>query len=116
MRSGPLRHRITFDAPLLSQGQDGEELVTWTNDSNGSVTVWGTVEPLHGREQLIQAQQLAPQDTRITVRWSTNVDRITPKWRARRGLDLYDIKSVAHIDLRHRMLEIMCQSGVNSGG
>lgn len=111
MQAGRLRHRIIVDEPVTSQADNGEEIVTWRKAD----TVWGAISPLHGRE-LLQASAIAADlDTRITIRWSPRTDQINPKWRLRHGALIYNIKSVAHIDLRQRQIELLVNSGRNQG-
>lgn len=111
MNAGKLRHRIVLDQPINTQIASGEEIVTWQVYG----VVWAMVEPLRGREQFQANQVLAEMDTRITIRWSPNVDAIRATWRARfQGL-IYDFKSITHVNLAHREIEIMAASGVNNG-
>lgn len=111
MQAGRLKHRVYFDEPVTSQSTSGEEIVTWTE----SMHLFASVEPMRGRERLVAGQINADIDTRIRIRWSTDADRINAKWRARLGSVVYNIKSVAHIELAQREIEIMAASGLNSG-
>lgn len=115
MRAGSLRHRVTIDGPVLSQGDTGEEVVAWTTDATGSLTVWADVSPLSGKEQLQASQVLANVTTRIRIRWSPTNDQITPKWRVRHAQDIYNIVFVNHVNLAQREIELMCESGRNNG-
>lgn len=111
MRAGALRRRLIVDEPVTSQADNGEEIVTWRT----AEIVWGSIEPLHGRE-LLQSNAIgADLDTRIHIRWSPRVDLINAKWRLRHDSTIYNIKSIAHIDLRKREIEMLVNSGRNQG-
>jgi len=111
MRSGSLRHRIAVDEPIATRTAGGAESITWECVGNA----WASIEPIRGREALIGEQVLADMDTRIKVRWSKSLDRMTEKWRLRHEGRIYNIKQVAHIALRRREIEIMASSGLNNG-
>lgn len=111
MRAGRLRHRVVVEEPVTTQNETGEEEVVFTAIGRE----WASVQPLRGREQL-QAQQIdATLDTKIGMRWSPTVDRITPKWRLSHLGVVYNVVSVAHIDMARREVELMCSSGLNRG-
>jgi SPP1 family predicted phage head-tail adaptor len=114
MQAGKLRHLVTFDSPSQTSQDDttGEEIIDW---GSGYATVYAAVEPLTGRE-FVQANAVeADIDTRITVRWEPWLDTVNPKWRIRFRDVIYNIQSVANVDMRDRELQFMCKSGVNSG-
>lgn len=111
MRAGLLRHRILVDEAVTAQDDTGDPVVSWTTRA----TVWGSIEPLRGRETLQAAQVLADMDTRIIIRWSPAVADITPRWRLRHQLDIYNVVSVANIGMRNVEMEIMARSGLSSG-
>lgn len=115
MRAGSLRHRVIFDEPVITQAASGAPLTGWTTRGAGSLELSATVLPLRGREQFLGGQILAVADTRITVRWSPDADRITARWRAHFAGITYDIKSVVHVETAHRVIELLCQSGVTNG-
>lgn len=111
MRAGKLRHRVTIERFAPSRDDAGSEVPVWESYA----TVWGSVEPLEGREGSATTQILADLDTVVTIRWSPQVDSVTPKWRVRHGGVTYDIVSVAHQKLGQREVVLACRSGVNSG-
>ena len=64
MQAGKLRHRVQIQAPTDVRDDHGGNTRTWTTIA----TVWGSVEPLSGRE-LFEAQQVhARAAVRIRVR------------------------------------------------
>lgn len=111
MRAGRLRHRLLIDEPQVSQDYSGDEIVTWTPYAE----VYADIQPVTGREAFRADQILAEMDTRITVRWSSHIDRVTAKWRLRFKNEIYNIVSVAHKGMRNREVEFLCKSGLNDG-
>lgn len=111
MQAGKLRSRISVDRPMTSQNETGEEIIDWHHVGDYSADI----EPLSGREALLQNVNLAIEDTRIHVRWTPGLDQMTEKWRLRRRDKFYDIKNIAHIHLRQRTIEILAKSGSNEG-
>lgn len=112
MRAGELRHRIQIDRPESMQNDTGEEVTEYVP----AATVWGSIEPLRGRERALAGTDItATMDTRIKVRWSPFIDGINAEWRLRHQDIIYNIESIAHIEMRHREIEIMAYSGINKG-
>ena len=69
MRAGALRHRVTLKTKSVSRDTFGEEDVTWTT----TATVWGSVEPLRGREYMEAKQGQADVSHRVIVRYRASV-------------------------------------------
>lgn len=111
MRAGAINRRIYIDEPVTTQDATGDEVVTWTEFAQ----VWAAIEPIRGREALVNSASLAMMDTRITVRWSPEVDEVNPEWRLRYKETIYDIVSLAHIRTGKRTIEMLCKSGANNG-
>lgn len=111
MNAGKLRHRITVDEPMTTIEPNGEEIVTFETVD----TVWGSIEPLTGRELLQENAIMGAMDTRFRLRWSPKIDAINAKWRLTHRGVLYNIKSIAHLQIGRREVEIMAQSGLNAG-
>jgi SPP1 family predicted phage head-tail adaptor len=111
MRAGQLRDRVLVDEPYTAQNSVGEITTTWRTRG----AVWAAVMPLSGREILLAQQLTALVDTRIRMRWSPKVDGITPQWRLRMGLTVYNILSVLPQGKAHEEIECMCRSGANEG-
>ena len=65
MRAGFLRHRLALKTKTVSRDTFGEEDVTWTT----SATVWGSVEPLRGREYMEARQGQADVSHRVVIRY-----------------------------------------------
>lgn len=113
MRAGPLRQRIALDEPVTSRNETGEELVTFTE----RVVVPGRIEPLHGNERLQANAITGMMDVRIRIRWLPMMDDMTTKWRLRhveKGT-IYNIASIANVEMRDREVEVMASTGLNEG-
>lgn len=106
-----MRHRLQLDEPVISRNDTGEEIVSWVTRA----TVFSSIEPVRGREFFGANQILGEIDTRIRIRWSPNVDQVNPKWRARHQTTIYNLQSVAHINLGQREIELMAKTGTNDG-
>lgn len=112
MRAGNLRHRITIERPAPSRDESGSESTVW----EPYATVWGSIEPMTGREGDGAVQILASLDTTITIRWSPRVDAVTAKWRVRHGGVTYDVGAPPiHVATRQREVRLLCKSGINNG-
>jgi SPP1 family predicted phage head-tail adaptor len=112
MRAGTLRDRIVLEESVPMQDSTGDTIPTWVPRT----IVWASIEPLTGREAvLLAAQGASEMNTRICIRWTPTLNAVTPTWRVRFGTILYNIKSIINKDNANRELEMMCQSGVNTG-
>ena len=81
-----------------------------------SARFWAHIHPLSGIEALRANVNLAEIDTRITLRWSSELDAMTSDWRIRHKTTIYDISSPPiHKDLDRREIEVLARSGVTSG-
>lgn len=105
MRAGKLRHRLDIQRALETQGDTGEVTVIWSDFA----TVWGSVEPLRGREFFAAREQQARVTTRIRIRYTAGV---TPKMRVLFGDRIYLIDAVIDPEERHAELQLMCQEWV----
>lgn len=111
MNAGKLNRRIAVDEPVITQGDSGEQVTTWEEFAE----VWGAIEPVRGREALVNSVNLSQMDTKIRLRWTPQLDVMTTEWRLRyKGL-LYDIVSIVHVMTGKRELEVLCKSGANQG-
>ena len=112
MRAGRLRHRITLQQPTRTQNSMGEPVVSWSDVA----TVWAAVEPIKGSERLAADQLQAELDTRIVIRWSSDVSAISAAWRCVFGSVIYNIAAPpVNRGQLNKDIELMCKSGVNDG-
>ena len=100
MAAGKLRHRIVISQPAEVSDGAGGVTTTWST----LATVWGSVEPLRGREFLDAAGAQAEVSTRIKIRYRADV---TAKMRVVWGTHTYEVIAPA-FDERRTMSELMC--------
>jgi len=79
LRAGKLRRRLVIQQATETQGATGEMAVTWGTFA----TVYGSVEPLRGREYFAAKEQRAEVTTRIRIRYRTGSRRKCRCWMAR---------------------------------
>jgi SPP1 family predicted phage head-tail adaptor len=104
MEAGKLRHRLIFQEKAATVNSLGEPL-TWTT----SFTVWGSVEPLSGREFFEAKQVQAQVSHRVRIRYRSGV---APSMRILYGTRAFDIQEVIDTEERHAELVLMCQERV----
>lgn len=105
IRAGRLRHRLTLQYKVETRTSTGDVAWTWTTDS----TVWGSIEPLTGREFVAASQTQNEVPVRIVMRYHAT---ITTAWRIVNDGLAYSILSIANSDLRDAMMELSCSQGV----
>lgn len=112
MRAGQYRHRVVIEEPVQSADATGAVSTAWLQRAQVSAAV----EPIGGREAIFGNQPLGEMDTRIRVRWTPMLARMTAAWRVRHGGRIYSIvRPPADKALGHREIELMCSTGVNAG-
>lgn len=112
MRAGKLRHRITFEAPGLTQDPaTGEELSGW-------VPVWekvpASVEPLSARDLIAAQAGQSEASGRMVIRYRAGV---LPTMRILHRGDVYNIQGqpMPDPDSGLEYLTILVAKGVNDG-
>lgn len=111
MRAGVLRHRILVESPIRSQNATGEEVIVWQVAGK----VWGSIEPMSGRERVTASQTLTPFDTRIVIRWSPWMAAMDRTWRLTHQGIVYNIYNIDEVNMARREIDIDATSGVNLG-
>jgi SPP1 family predicted phage head-tail adaptor len=110
MQAGRLRYRLRFEKPVRISDESGEVIVDqWVE----AFTVWGSVEPLTGREYLASAEFRPGVTTRIRVRWRDDLDT---SLRVLHAGTVYDIQAVLPVMGLHKEAQVMCGSGVVTDG
>lgn len=107
------RHLIAVEQSFPVQDASGDPVPSWIAIS----TVPASIEPMRGREFGSGAAILGEMDTRIKFRWAPAYKLLDAKWRIReidRGT-IYNIVSVAEVNLNQREFEVMAKSGINAG-
>lgn len=90
MRAGKLRHKMTIEAPPTTRNAYNEATGSWTTFA----TVWGSIEPLSGRELVAARELQSDVDFKITIRYLSGVAaKMRVSWNSR----TFDI---AHVESR----------------
>jgi len=108
MRSGPLRHRVTFQNRVTTKDAFGQLTESWSD----LFTVWASVEPISGRELLAAQQTLGEITHRIRTRYR---DGITAATRVLFNGRIFDIESSINDKEKNAYLEIMAKEGTTIG-
>ncbi len=103
MRAGQLRHKVTLQS-LGARVDDGYG--GGTIRVSDVAEVWAAIEPLTGEERLEVGQFDASISHRIRIRYYAG---IRPHWTIKYGTRVFDIKSVADKEERHREIELLCE-------
>lgn len=109
MQAGKLRQRLTIQRRIETQNSTGEVEQRYEDWQ----TVWGSIEPISGREYFSAQQIQSDITTRIRLRYQPG---ITPKMRIAHVIgagsptqfQYFDIESVLHINQRNREIVLMC--------
>ncbi len=100
-----MRHRLTLETPVETQGPDGSMTISWVPFA----TVWGSVEPLLGREWFDAQREQADVSHRVRMRFLAGV---THTMRVVWGSRVFEIESVLNAGERNRELVLMCRESV----
>jgi len=125
MKAGPLRHRVTIEALLVSiddwsssdtdhssnEVPTGAQIETWQDAFSQMLSA--EISPLSGRE-LIAAQAVQSKvSTRIRIRWRPG---IVPSMRVRHRATVYAIEAVVpDPESGREWLTLLCTDGINQG-
>lgn len=113
MRSGDLRHRVTFQRRSTVTDSFGAQSETWTDVA----TAWADISPLSGRELLAaQAVNVEISHT-VTIRYQAQFagPKAVAAMRIVYGDRIFNIHSSLDVDERHRELKLTCSEGLNNG-
>lgn len=99
--TGNFRHRLTIQQVGETRDSFGGVVSTWGTFA----TVWGSVEPLRGRELIAAQERQAKIDVRIRIRYLRGV---TAKMRVVFGTHTYEIVSVINPEMLNIELQLMC--------
>lgn len=102
LKTGAMRHRITFQRPLKTPDGYKGHTVKWQD----MVTVWASVNPLSGREYFYSHQIKAEVTHRVKIRYR---EGITEKMRIKHLDRVLAIESILDLQERHETLEILCR-------
>ncbi len=101
MNIGKMNKRITIQTATDAQDSFNSATETWAD----TVTLWGNINPLSGKEYNANAQTESETTHVITVRYKSG---ITTKNRIKYGSRYFDIENVININESNQWLEMMC--------
>jgi SPP1 family predicted phage head-tail adaptor len=107
MQAGQLRHRVTFKSKTVTKNTFGEEVITWATVA----AVWAAIDPLSGRELVLQQRTESILTHRIRIRRRTDLD---PTMRVHEGNHIYQIDSILDANKPGEMV-LMCTEVVANG-
>jgi len=102
-----LKRRITIEQPSLTPDGLGGYTRNWT----ALATVWGSIEPLSGGEQVFAGKLESHVTHQVTIRYRSDVRadmRLVYKAR------IFTIRAMINVDEAGRILEILAEEGVAS--
>ena len=102
MKIGPLKHRIVLQRKTVTEDTLKQQSESWVDFAY----VWGSIEPLTGREYFSARQENAEVTTRITIRFLKNV---TPDMRVVFGSRVFEVVSVINPKELNQSLVLMCR-------
>jgi SPP1 family predicted phage head-tail adaptor len=109
-QAGRYRYRLRFEEPVRIMDERGESIIDhWAE----VFTVWGSLEPLTGREYMASSEFRSGITTKARVRWRVDLDaslRIVCQ-----GV-VYNIEAILPTQGLHKEAQIMCGSGVITHG
>jgi len=105
MRAGQLRHRLTLKSRSVTPDSYGQDITAATTQA----TVWGSVEPLSGRELLLAQQVQADVTHRVRIRFH---DGVHPKWTVTHDSRDLHVLSVVDVEERGIEMELLCKEAV----
>jgi len=101
MQGGKLRHRLTLQAPVVTQASDGGQVVTWQDVEQ----VWAQIEPLSMREMVLAQQVQSRVTHKIRLRYQAT---LPPTYQlVSTSGRVFALASVRTIDERNRVTEVM---------
>lgn len=108
LNSGKLNKRVLIQRSIAGSppvNEFGEPVVVWEDID----TVWGSIEPLTGREYWAQQQVQSEITVRFRIRYR---DDILAGMRVVYNTAIYMIKSIIDPLEKHEELQLMCSEGV----
>ena len=102
MNAGKLRHRLELYSPSASQDAYGESDLTYSKYA----TVWGSVQPLKGREMLHARAINAESDVQVRIRYNSSIAvthkiKFDSRW--------LEVVFIANVDERNKEQLILCK-------
>lgn len=105
MQSGKLRHRLKLQSKTVTRDSYGAETIVWTEEA----IVWGSVEPISGREYFLAKQVQAETTHKIRIRYYSG---LRADWRILFGARIFEIDSIINFEERNKEMVLMCHEMV----
>lgn len=107
MRTGSLRHLVTIQSPVKTKSLTGAVGSQWELFRQ----VWANIETFKSIERQAANAAWPGADVKITMRYMAG---LLPTMRIVYDDVIYSILGINDIEMRHREMELTCQSGVKS--
>jgi SPP1 family predicted phage head-tail adaptor len=101
MQVGRLRKRLELQSPNKTQNAYGEEVSPFMTYA----TVWGSIEPLQGKEMERARQINALISHKVRIRYRSGV---SPRFRIKYGERIFDVNAVLNPEERNIELLLYC--------
>lgn len=106
LAAGKLDQRLTFQSPSSSVDSHGQRVETWTD----FVTVWGSAQPIRGREFFAAGQMQSEASVRFVIRWRSGITgTMRVLWR---GVPHAIVAEPMDVDGQRVSLEVMAAAGI----
>ena len=107
MRAGRMRSFVTIEAPVQTKGTGGSVVTTWDTFDK----VWAEIDTLRGYEKSTATATWPGADSKIMIRY---IAGLLPTMRIVFENNIYSILGINDVFMRHRELDLTCQSGVKA--
>ncbi len=100
MRAGRLRHQLSLQSPTFTNTSVATMVTSWGT----AATIWGSIEPLRGREFYDAALINSDVKAKIIIRYTSD---IAPNYKIIFGARTFLIESVINIEERNKEMQLM---------
>jgi len=97
LRTGKMRHRITLQNPVVTEGDFGADNITYVDARK----IWAEIESKGSRELMIADQFVAIAVYKIYIRWA---EGLTEQSRVKFGDNIFNIESIENPDFVKRKM------------
>ena len=112
MNAGELRHVVEIQDYAVAQDSSGDDVKTWHSGSSAFATVHASIKQLRGRELLAAQTKFAEAQVEIGIRYLAGVNARMRVKHLETGL-YFNILNVDDVELRHREMLLLCETGVS---
>lgn len=108
LNAGRLRHRLELQSHATTVDSAGQESTAWTTYA----TVWGSIEPLSGKEYERGSAIYGQTVCRIVIRYRNDV---ALTHRISHASKVYNLREIRDLNTRNRVLHLIVSEGDNTG-